>query len=192
MVRLFLTIVVIAAFIMITGCISTNQDPVTKTVVPTTIPTITLKTTDTIKPITTPITKVPIRTTLSESSYSKKEFPEAFTWTDKGNNLYDQGKIQEALDAYNKAIEIDPTFALAWFSKGTLLGKQGKYDEAVACFDKAVLYDPTHFESWNNKGIVLYYQGKYKDAVACFDKALEINPGYSQAKANRQNALQRM
>ncbi|MBN1234767.1 MAG: tetratricopeptide repeat protein, partial [Methanotrichaceae archaeon] len=55
----------------------------------------------------------------------------AIDWLKNGTELQAQGKLNEAIQAYNKAIEINPQYADAWSNKGICLGIQGKYDEAI-------------------------------------------------------------
>jgi Flp pilus assembly protein TadD len=60
------------------------------------------------------------------------------TWFIKGNALlYKQGKYDEAIKAYNKAIEINPKYAKAWNNKGIALNKLGRTAEANAAKTKA-------------------------------------------------------
>jgi len=52
------------------------------------------------------------------SPYQKEN---AKRWDDRGVDLYAQGKYDEALKCYNKAIELDPQFSLAWNHKAAAL-----------------------------------------------------------------------
>lgn len=45
----------------------------------------------------------------------------AKSWNDRGVDLYSQGKYDEALKCYDKAIELDPQFSLAWDNKDAAL-----------------------------------------------------------------------
>ena len=62
----------------------------------------------------------------------------------KGSSLYSQGKFSEALEFYDKALDINPDYAPALFEKGLVLNnmKKGKSKEARECFVKATLIDP--------------------------------------------------
>ncbi len=48
-----------------------------------------------------------------------------------------QGRYEEAIDSYDKALQIDPDDADAWFDKGETLKKMGKLTEAERCFEKS-------------------------------------------------------
>jgi tetratricopeptide (TPR) repeat protein len=58
-------------------------------------------------------------------------------WLDKGNALSSQGKYDEAIQAYDEAIKLDPTLAAAWSNKGLALEALGRTTEAEAAFAKA-------------------------------------------------------
>jgi tetratricopeptide (TPR) repeat protein len=58
-------------------------------------------------------------------------------WLNTGNSLYNQGKYQDAINAYDRSIEIDPLDPEAWQNKGYALNKLGKNKEANECFWKA-------------------------------------------------------
>ena len=47
------------------------------------------------------------------------------------------GKSQEALDALDTALAIDPNFALAWSNKGITLKNLGRGQEAADAFNKS-------------------------------------------------------
>lgn len=47
-------------------------------------------------------------------------------------------KYDEALAAFNKALEIDPQYADAWNNKGFALNFLGRHDEAIKAFDMAI------------------------------------------------------
>ena len=51
--------------------------------------------------------------------------------------LYGQGQYEEALQAFDKAIEINPQYGEAWYYKGIILRELGRTTEAEAAFAKA-------------------------------------------------------
>jgi len=58
-------------------------------------------------------------------------------WDNKGNALYNQGKYDEAIQAYDRATEIDPQYTEAWDDKGEALKALEKTTEANDAFAKA-------------------------------------------------------
>lgn len=51
-------------------------------------------------------------------------------WNDIGDNLFGEGRYEDAIVAFNHAIEIDPKNEMAWFGKVSSYVKLGKYKEA--------------------------------------------------------------
>ncbi|MEK6729905.1 MAG: tetratricopeptide repeat protein, partial [Planctomycetota bacterium] len=107
----------------------------------------------------------------------------------KGNTLLRKEMYQEALDAYEGAIQLKPDAFEAWYNKAVILDYLGKHSDAIASFEKAIQCKPGHYEAWYMKGMVLDHAGKYGEAVRAFDKALEIKPDYLKALHNKGNVL---
>jgi tetratricopeptide (TPR) repeat protein len=110
-------------------------------------------------------------------------------WYNKGIALYDQGKYDEAIQAFDEAIEINPQNANAWSTKGAALCQQDKNDEAIQAFDEAIEINPQNADTWNNKGTALASLGKYDEAIQAFDEAIELDPKYAYAWYGKGNAL---
>ena len=55
----------------------------------------------------------------------------------KGTRNADNGKIQEALREFNKAIQIFPNYSPAFFNRGTIKADLGDFEGAKADFNKA-------------------------------------------------------
>jgi tetratricopeptide (TPR) repeat protein len=66
----------------------------------------------------------------------------ASDWVDKSLVLYNQGRYNEAIQACDKAIELDPKYAMPWNNKGGALFFLGRYDDAIQAYDKATKLDP--------------------------------------------------
>jgi len=52
-------------------------------------------------------------------------------WYNNGEILYNSSEYSKSLEAYNKAIELNPSYALAWSRKGRVLRSLGKYNESL-------------------------------------------------------------
>ena len=63
-----------------------------------------------------------------------------------GNALKEQGKLEEAIEAYNKALAIKPDYAEAYNNMGNALKEQGKLEEAIEAYNKALAIKPDYAE----------------------------------------------
>lgn len=124
-------------------------------------------------------------------------------WKKEAKILEDQYKFENAIECYDKAIELDPEDPYPWYSKGLLITySSGEFYEAIECLDKAIGLDPSYEEAWKLKGNVLnslVENSTYKenvdpldlckDAIECFNKAIELNPEDSDAWTGKGIAL---
>jgi len=97
-------------------------------------------------------------------------------------DAYDSaGRTDDAIAAYKRAIELQPSFAY-YNNLGGIYGRAGKVDEATAAYQKAAEVDPAQAaQAWRNFGITMYNANKYKEAVEPLKKATELDPKNAQA-----------
>ena len=100
-----------------------------------------------------------------------------------------QGKLDEAVAAYRRALELQLDFADAHYNLGRALQDQGQADQAAACYRRALQLKPDYAEAYNNLGNVWNEQGKLDQAIACYHRALQLKPDFAQAHNNLGNAL---
>jgi Tfp pilus assembly protein PilF len=55
-----------------------------------------------------------------------------------------KGLWNEAAYRWEKAVEVDPTYAAAWNNLGIAYEHQGKFDQARKAYEKALLIDPNN------------------------------------------------
>ena len=63
--------------------------------------------------------------------------------------LEDQGKLEEAIEAYKKAIAIKSDYADAYFNMANALREQGKLEESIVAYNKALAIKPDNSEAHN-------------------------------------------
>ena len=90
----------------------------------------------------------------------------AFGW-----RLGQQGRLDEAITAFQKAIALDPKSQPAWNGLGWALFTSGRLPEAEKTFQKVVGLNPNHPGAWNGLGQVYLAQGKYDRAERWLLKA---------------------
>ena len=67
--------------------------------------------------------------------------------------------MDEAIACYNKAIELDPKYAMPHNNLGIALDDKGRTDEAIVSFTKAIELDPKFAMAHDNLGNALQRQG---------------------------------
>ena len=103
---------------------------------------------------------------------------------EKGDELTELGKYEEAISFYDKILEIDPNNLVALNKKGANLANLDKPEEALTYFEKALEIDPNYPMSLNNKGAITAGMGRFSEALEYFGKALDIDPSHESAKIN--------
>ena len=98
--------------------------------------------------------------------------------------LAEQGKLEEAEKAFNKALKLDANQAQTYQNLGNVFQNQGKLEEATAAYKKALAIRPDYAEAYCNMGIALADQGKREESVAAYNQALTIRPDYAEAHNN--------
>lgn len=94
----------------------------------------------------------------------------------RGTDLVNQGKYEEAIMLLDKALKIDPTNIMGLVSKGAALRELKQYNEAIVLYDRILAMDPTDVYAIGGKADSLYGLGQYELAVAWIDKALQLDP----------------
>lgn len=111
-------------------------------------------------------------------------------WIEQGQLFAVKNQYQEAINAYNNALQIKPDYHFAWKGKGDALLDLGKYEEAIAAYEQAIIIKPDYYSAWNNKGIALKNLGMYEEAVAAYNQVLKLQPYYHDIWYNKGVALQ--
>ena len=95
-------------------------------------------------------------------------------WSSKGVALGNLKRHAEALEACEKAIDLDPKNAGAWSSKGVALNNLERHAEALEAFEKAIDLDPKNAGAWSSKGFALDNLGEAEDSIQAYKRAHEL------------------
>lgn len=98
--------------------------------------------------------------------------------------------FDEAESLYRRAIELDPTLAIAYTNLGNVLFRRGDALSAEALYRKALSIDDAQPEGHYNLGYVLLERGEAKTAVPLFLRAIERDPRFADAHFNLAMALE--
>lgn len=94
----------------------------------------------------------------------------AVEYRDKGLQAQREGDIDTALVYYQKAVEMDPTFALAYNDAGVIYESKGWLEQAKQAYGKAIDLDPSMPSPYYNLGSIYEKEGDLDKAVYYFKK----------------------
>eukprot|EP00375_Theileria_parva_P000945 XP_763615.1 hypothetical protein [Theileria parva strain Muguga] len=107
---------------------------------------------------------------------------ESNKYKEEGNNFYKQKKFTEALEMYNKAIELDPNNLLLENNKAAVYLEMGDYEKCIKTCNDAidrrydVMADFTVVSKIYNRLAACYTKmERYDDAILCYQKSLIEN-----------------
>jgi len=91
---------------------------------------------------------------------------------------------QEALDAFNRAIALDPSFSWPHHNIGRLYLDQGNLEQALPWLAKAVEVNPDHWRAQFSLGVASHKAKRYDDALAAYARAAAMSPDDADTHAN--------
>jgi len=95
---------------------------------------------------------------------------------DTGNQLLQEGKLQEAIASYCDAIKLNPTNSWFHHQMAEALAKLGQFDQAVTAYRDAIELNPDFSWSYHHLGDALTQQQQWEESAEAFRKAIELNP----------------
>ena len=103
----------------------------------------------------------------------------------RGVKLVREGKLDEALEQFNRAAKISPYYALAYYGIGRVyMQKNGEIDKAVKNLEKSVYLDSKFSRGYFYLGLALMFSGKYPQAIHAFDNARRYDKTLIEALYN--------
>jgi tetratricopeptide (TPR) repeat protein len=102
----------------------------------------------------------------------------------RGDRLL-ESNATAALEAFAKALELEPDNALAHAGSGDVHRLRGDFAQALAAYSEALRRAPRLAQVFNNRGLVFHKQGEQDKALADFSSALRFEPRLAAAYHNR-------
>ncbi|GFE68601.1 tetratricopeptide repeat protein [Chroococcus sp. FPU101] len=98
----------------------------------------------------------------------------AALWFEVGRIYAAEQNWEEAIQSYDKAIELQPDNYNALNLRGIALRELGRLEEAIVSFDQAIEIQSNDSVAWNNKGIVLHKLGRFDESIQSYKHALAL------------------
>lgn len=95
----------------------------------------------------------------------------------EANSFFEDGRFEQALRSYAKALEQNPKSAAAWTGQVRMLIELGEFKEAKLWAEKALAIFPREGDLLAAKAVALARSGDAKGALAFSDAAMEVEGG---------------
>jgi Tfp pilus assembly protein PilF len=110
---------------------------------------------------------------------------ESEEWFQRGLELEETGApVDQAVEAYQKVLELNPSAAGALVNLGTIYYRQRRFDQAERYYKRAIDADPQYPLAQFNLGNLYDEQGRLQEAHEHYKRALSLNPQYADAHFN--------
>jgi tetratricopeptide (TPR) repeat protein len=106
-----------------------------------------------------------------------------------GAMLFLRGDKQTALQAFVRALQLDPNNAGAWLNLGNVYYEFGEFRRAAIYYRRALLLKPDYAKGWINMANSLSQLGFYASALPFYEHAIKLDPTIPDAHHNRANCL---
>lgn len=104
----------------------------------------------------------------------------AESWILKGIDQTSKGRHKEAIQAFQKAIELDPASENAYLYLGNTHYEQGSLDLALSAFREVLNINPANSTALFYYGLALIQQKKYAESIPYFEKAGTLDSEFKQ------------
>ena len=94
-------------------------------------------------------------------------------WLEKGRCLHNLERYDEALESYDRAIELDDNDRFNWVCRGDLLNNLQRYEEALASFDRAIALDEQYLSVFFARAIAILELNRWDEGITALDDAFQ-------------------
>jgi len=101
-----------------------------------------------------------------------------------GTVLAAKGQAKEAIENFQKAIQLNPNLSNAHYNLGIALEKKGQFDGAISQFQEAIRLRPDYVDAHNDLGIAFEKKGQIAEAINQYQEAVRLDPDFAMALNN--------
>ena len=109
--------------------------------------------------------------------------PDAAAYFRQGERLEAEDGVA-ALAAYQKAIELDPSFANAYLNLGAVLCEAQHCEAAVSLYNRAIVACPNSALIRFNRAVALEELDRFEEAMLSYEIGLKLDPSLADAHFN--------
>ena len=120
----------------------------------------------------------------SSSGTSEKELRAELAFQ-QGSVFIMIGQMNKAIEAYSRAIELNPNNVNTHHNRGVAYRSAGNYGCAIRDFGKVIELNPNDADAYNSRGEVYSDKREYDCAISDFTKAIALSPNDANTYYNR-------
>ena len=110
-------------------------------------------------------------------------------WKETGDAHANAGRYLEALEAYNRALELNADSVDIYNSRGFVYLQLGQYQQAIEEYDHAIELYPANAAAYSNRGFTYFRLTAYQQAIADYEHAVTLNPNDAEVYMRYGDAL---
>lgn len=112
-------------------------------------------------------------------------FDKAESKASKAFEFYEDGKMSQALEELETALELNPTNSCWHFDKALALDAVQRYEEAIEAYEVALQLAPGDLEILNSLAVDYTRTGQYDRAIETFEQIQRLDPRFEPSYCNR-------
>ena len=89
-------------------------------------------------------------------------------------------QYEEALTAFDRAIELNPDVSDFYYSRGSVYADLHMSQQALADFNRSIQLDPNPAAIYNDRGTIFSELARYVEALTDFDQAINLETNYAR------------
>ena len=129
---------------------------------------------------------------LLEPHKGEKKNDSALFFNELGVAYRNQGKLPEAIQAYQAGLFRDPENPVLMKNLGDIFFLNKEYPQAVEQYDKVLRGNPRFHQAHSGLGLSYYKMGRYREALEEFETVLKITPQDAQAQKFREEIQKKL
>jgi tetratricopeptide (TPR) repeat protein len=94
------------------------------------------------------------------------------------------GRLSQAIEVFDRAIEISPGYDEARYNLGVAYAKMDRWPEAIEAYERVLKINPDYIEAYNNLGVAYGKIGRVTEAIEFYQHAIKLKPDYAEAYYN--------
>ena len=103
----------------------------------------------------------------------------------RGNQRLFARKYDEAIEEYNKAVELKPDYAPIYSIRGYAYRIKGDFEAAIKDYNKLIELRPDNADAYCDRGITYSRKGEFARAIQDFNEAIQLKPNLADTYNGR-------